>query len=239
MKTTSFIRTILLAALLTGIRTANAQGMPKELHDNIHTLFDNHAKFTRKVEMTDKGYVAVTESTDPKLARILREHVSQMRERLQSGRMVRRWDPAFPEFIAHYDDITHRVAATKNGLKITATGKTPAAIKVAKNHAKIVSDFAKNGWQAHDTYHPLALAPQAGSKTADSGKPAGDCAACRKNVAQPASARPCCLKEKGDKGTECAKCRQDTAAKPSATPCCAKEAKQQAAKCPDCRKETR
>jgi len=225
MKNTAFIRAILLVALLAGIRSANAQGMPKELHDNIHSLFDNHAKFTRKVEMTEKGYVAITESTDPKLAKILREHVSQMRERLQSGRMVRRWDPAFPEFIAHYDDITHRVDATKNGLKITVTGKTPDAIKVAKNHAKIVSDFAKNGWKAHDAYHPVALQPAAGTPQAKLEKPAGECAECRKEVAKPA---------------ECEACRKDTGKQAAARPCCLKEAKAtKPAECENCRKETR
>lgn len=213
------IASALTLTLLAAPRAAYAQGMPKELHDNIHSLFDNHAKFTRKVEMTEKGYIAVTESSDPKLAKILREHVSQMRERLQSGLMVRRWDPAFPEFIAHYDDITHRVEATRNGLKITVAGKTPNAIKVAQNHAKIVSDFAANGWKAHDTSHPLALA-HAGQPVAQAEKPTGACAECREDAAKAAG---------------CEACRKE-AAKPASRPCCLKESEKAAAGCLECRK---
>lgn len=224
MKITSFIRAVALFTLLADIPSATSQGMPKELHDNIHSLFDNHARFTRKVELTEKGYIATTESTDPELARILREHVSQMRDRLQGGRMVRRWDPAFPEFIAHYDDITHRVEATKNGLRISVTGKTPDAIKVAKNHAMIVSDFAKNGWKAHDTHHPLALTPTTGTPQARLEKPAGECAGCIKEVAKPAA---------------CEACRKGATKQTAARPCCLKEAKAtNPAACDNCRKET-
>ena len=98
--------------------------------------------------------MALTESDDPKLANVLRSHVKQMSARLQSGRMIRGWDPAFREMVQHYDDIAHKVEATQKGLKITVSGKTPAAIKVAQNHADIVSNFAKNGWAEHDVRHP-------------------------------------------------------------------------------------
>lgn len=158
MKTYPTLLTLCLAAGLFQALPARSQGMPAEMHQNIHTLFDQHAKFTRKVQLIEKGYVAITESEDPKMAAVLREHVSQMRKRLQSGMMVRRWDPAFPELVQHYDDITHRVEATPKGLKITVEGKNPKAVLVAQNHAKVVSDFVKNGWKAHDTRHPEALA---------------------------------------------------------------------------------
>lgn len=218
MKTRFLLLAALALATFSGSRELQSRGLPDAMHDNIHALFDGHAKITRKVEMTEKGYVAITESKNPKLAKILREHVSQMRERLQSGMMVRRWDPAFPELVEHYDDITHRVEATKRGLKITVTGKTPDAIKVAKNHAKIVSDFAKNGWKAHDTLHPRAIpTPAAATASADS-KPGGvcdkcrkqvtaskpDCTACKKAPAKSDSKRPCCLSEGNKKA--CAAC---------------------------------
>ena len=89
--------------LLTWTPQCSAQGMPAEARENIHALFSQHTNFTRKVTITEDGYTALTESQDPKLARVLREHVKQMRERLQSGRMVRGWDPAFREMVEHYD----------------------------------------------------------------------------------------------------------------------------------------
>ena len=204
------IALVILACLLVNARTVRGQGMPVAMHGNIHALFDAHRKFTRSVEMTKDGYVAITESRDPKLANILREHVSQMRDRLQSGMMVRRWDPAFPELIEHYDDITHRVEATRHGLKITVTGKTPEAIKVAQNHANTVSDFAEHGWKAHDRGHPVALQQPDGSPR--STVPAERCQQCAGEKGEPG--KPCYRKEQPSKEGEAKSC--PTCRKPSA-----------------------
>jgi hypothetical protein len=131
-----------------------AQGMPPEAREKIHHLFDNHGKIKRTVTVTDTGYTALTESDDPATAAALKAHVKQMSARLKSGLMVRRWDPAFAEYVTHYDEMEHRYEATEKGMKATVNGKTPLAIKVAQNHAKAVSDFAANGWEAHDCQHP-------------------------------------------------------------------------------------
>lgn len=185
----------------------HSQGMPAEARANIHALFSQHTNVTRTVTMIKDGYVAVTESKDPKLAKVLREHVSQMRKRLQSGRMVRGWDPAFREMVEHYDDITHRVETTKNGLKITVKGKTPEAIKVAKNHANIVSNFAKKGWGEHDVRHPRALAVgsdlKGAEKQTDGAAKAKACCQAKVGTAK----KSCC----GEKG--CKRCKNPGAEK--------------------------
>jgi hypothetical protein len=144
----------LAAGVLLSPLALHSQGMPPEARANIHTLFNNHDKVTRTVEKTDKGYVATTESDDPKVVAALREHIKQMSARLESGLMVRRWDPAFAEYVEHYKDIKHKFAKTKKGVRMTVTGKTPAAIKVAQNHAAVISEFIKDGWKAHDRSHP-------------------------------------------------------------------------------------
>lgn len=143
--------------LVQGPLTVRAQGMPPENRKNIHALFTNHDKVKRTVEKTEKGYVATTESDDPAVAAALREHVKQMGSRLESGLMVRRWDPAFAEYVAHYKDIKHKVSKTKTGIRITVIGKTPEAIRVARNHAAVISEFVQDGWKAHDRSHPAAL----------------------------------------------------------------------------------
>jgi hypothetical protein len=155
MKTMSLTLMVALTGAMT-LTTANtrAQGMPPEARGNIHTLFNNHDKVTRTVEKTDKGYIATTESNDPKVVAALREHIKQMSARLESGLMVRRWDPAFAEYVAHYRDIKHRFEKTGKGVRMTVTGKTPAAIEVARNHAAVISEFVKDGWKAHDRSHP-------------------------------------------------------------------------------------
>ena len=154
---TGFLVTVLLttAAGVPGI--AAAQGMPPEARKNIHLLFNQHEAVVRTVTMTRDGYVSLTESDDPKVAAVLKEHVRQMEERFKAGLMVRRHDPAFVEFAEHYDDISHVIEPTEKGLKATVTGRTPAAVKVAQNHANVVTDFATHGWEAHDRDHAAVL----------------------------------------------------------------------------------
>lgn len=169
MKTSSsFLLAGVLAASAALATTATAQGMPPEARQNIHLLFNQHAAVTRTVTMTKDGYVSLTESENPKVAAALKEHVRQMEARLKSGLMVRRHDPAFVEFAKHYDDISHAMEPTENGLKMTVTGKTPAAIKVAQNHANVVTDFATNGWEAHDRDHAAVL--KSGAEPASTAK---------------------------------------------------------------------
>lgn len=172
--------TILLGFLVASSAPAQAQGMPRAARDTIHTLFNNHEKVTRTVEQTEKGYIATTESDDPKVAAALREHVKQMSSRLESGLMVRRWDPAFAEYVEHYGDIKHRFERTKKGVRMTVTGKTPAAIQVARNHAAVISDFVNDGWQAHDRSHPAVTETKQPAEAATnccSRNPGGACCA--------------------------------------------------------------
>lgn len=171
----------LLAASAACSIIASAQGMPPEARKNIHLLFNQHQDVTRTVTMTRDGYVALTESDNPKVAAALKEHVRQMEERLKSGLMVRRHDPAFVEFAQHYDDISHVVAPTEKGLKVTVTGRTPAAVQVAQNHANVITGFAANGWEAHDRDHAAVLkagttaAPGAREPSSPAGKSGPAC----------------------------------------------------------------
>ena len=172
---TSLLR---LTGVLALAVAASAQPLPPAAHDNIHTLFDQHAKVRRDVKLTATGYEAVTESDDPKVAETLRAHVAQMRERLGSGLPVRRWDPAYEEMVRHHEDLELKVEPTARGLRVVMTGRTPAAIKIAQNHAQIVSKFAAHGWAEHDVSHP-AVAGDAVAAASTSGP--GAC--CRANAA--------------------------------------------------------
>jgi hypothetical protein len=132
--------------------------MSLEAHQTIHSLFDNHARFSREVKVTEEGYVSLTTSDDPAAVKMVQSHVKQMESRLKQGMMVRRWDPAFEEFVRHYDDIDIKIENVEKGIRITASGKTEEARKVARNHAGIVSRFVKNGWDEHDVSHPTVAA---------------------------------------------------------------------------------
>ncbi len=139
-----------------GMRGRGGRGMSQEAHETIHSLFTNHDQFNREVKLTEDGYVSKTTSDNPEMAKMIQSHVRQMEARLDKGLMVRRWDPAYEEFVRHYDDVDIRIQKIENGIQVTAIGKTEEAVKVARNHAGIVSRFVAHGWEEHDVAHPTA-----------------------------------------------------------------------------------
>lgn len=134
----------------------SGHGLPPETRDNIHALFDNHASIARTVKLTGEGYIARTESDDPNVARTLKQHIAQMQERLDSGLSVRRWDPAFADYVRHYADIEHRLTPIEKGVQMEVRGRTTAAIRAAQNHARVISAFVAQGWAEHGKRHPAA-----------------------------------------------------------------------------------
>ena len=130
------------------------RGMPAEQRDTIHGLFDKHAKFQRVVTKTEDGYISKTTSDDPEAVKLVQTHVKQMEGRLKEGLMVRGWDPAYVEFVKHYDDIDIQITNIDQGISIVAIGKTEEAKEVARNHAGIISKFIDHGWEEHDRKHP-------------------------------------------------------------------------------------
>lgn len=131
----------------------------------IHSLFANHDKVKRSVELTDTGYRATTISEDKEVAKYLKRHVAQMESRLENGMGIRHWDPAFAELREHYDDMTIKVNDVDKGVSVDVVGKTPEAIKVAQNHAKIISGFVEKGNAQMHASHSRAL----GDGESDSG----------------------------------------------------------------------
>ncbi len=144
--------------------SALASGMPAEQRDTIHGLFDSHKLFVREVVETEQGYNSKTTSEDPAAVELLQTHVKQMEERLKDGMMVRGWDPAYVEFVNHYDDIDIQITNIENGISIAANGKTPEATAVARNHAGIISQFISHGWKEHDKTHAAVYGESAEAK---------------------------------------------------------------------------
>ena len=146
----------LLTATTGTAQQGGSRGMPAEAREQIHTLFANHSAIRREVKLTADGYTALTESADARVAAALKKHVTQMQARLEAGLGVRRWDPAFAEYVDHYREMEHQFAATDKGVRMTVKGRTAKAVKVAQNHAKVVSAFAAHGWTEHDQRHKTA-----------------------------------------------------------------------------------
>lgn len=181
----------------------------------IHTLVANHTKINRTVEMTDTGYKSRTVSDDPEIARTLQKHVKEMRERLGTGMMIRRWDPAFAELVEHYKEIDHEFKEVDGGVEMIAKGKTPEGIKIAQNHARIVSGFVEKGPAQMQASHPTALGSD---KTAAPAAP------------MPEAANATCPECKDAPKVDCPKCK--TAALKPACPECQEPVKAAAAPVP-------
>ena len=130
--------------------------LPAEQRNLIHDLAQNHQKLLRKVALVEKGYTATTTSEDKKLAEKLKTHFRYMEKRLDSGAMVRRWDPAYAEMTEYYDQLKVKAEELPNGLRVTVIGTTPEAVKVARNHASIVSKFVKEGASEVEKKHEKA-----------------------------------------------------------------------------------
>lgn len=157
MKLENAIRPFFSAVVATVLPCCALQGggpsLPQEAKEQIHLLFENHASIRRETRPTADGYTALTESDDPKVAAALKKHVRQMEERLGSGLAVRRWDPAFAEYVAHYKDMEHQFSTTEKGVRMTIKGKTLDAVKVARNHAAVISAFVAHGWKEQSVKH--------------------------------------------------------------------------------------
>jgi hypothetical protein len=128
--------------------------LPEEQRNIVHELAEHHKEFTRKVTMTEKGYTATTTTKNKELAKKLQTHVAYMKKRLDSGAMVRRWDPAYAEMVAHYDDLEATIEEVDGGIRATINGKTPKAVKIAQNHARIVTGFIEKGTEDLHKEHP-------------------------------------------------------------------------------------
>lgn len=186
----------LAGALLLAPPAVVAQGMPPAARDNIHRLFDQHDQVRRTVRLTKDGYEATTTSTNAAIAATLKAHVSQMSARLESGLMVRRWDPAFEEYVRHYADLQHEFAQLPDGIQAKVTGRTPAAVRVAQNHAQVITEFAAHGWAEHDRSHPTVAAAPVNESEAVPKQVAGHCGDCQGTSAEAA----------GDKKQSCEAC---------------------------------
>lgn len=131
--------------------------LPQEQQEIIHYLADHHKELKREVTLLDDGYEAKTTTKNKEVAAKLKQHFQYMEKRLDSGAMVRRWDPAFVELVKYYDQLTTKAEMLDDGIRVVVTGKTPAAVKVAQNHAKVVSQFAEKGMEAVQEEHAPAV----------------------------------------------------------------------------------
>ena len=116
----------------------------------IHDLFVNHGSIKRTVTNLPNGIRTVTESDDPRIAGILKDHVASMIQRVGEGHdpMLPIESPALHGIFGNKDKIHTEVEATAKGIVVVQTSEDAASVAVLQKHAGEVSDFVREGMVA-------------------------------------------------------------------------------------------
>jgi hypothetical protein len=119
----------------------------------IHTMFINHDRIKRTVENLPNGIRTVTESDDPTLADLIKEHVAEMGSRVRTGD-----DPGLPiesdslhAIFRDKDKIKTSYETTEKGVMVVQTSDDPQTVAALQKHASEVSDFVQEGMTALHT----------------------------------------------------------------------------------------
>jgi hypothetical protein len=114
---------------------------------DIHELFANHDRITRTVTNLPNGIRTVTKSSDPRVAQIIREHVTSSRKRVETGN-----DPGLPiesealrSIYRNYDRIHTTIEATAAGIVVVQTSTDQETVTALQQHASEVTDFITDG----------------------------------------------------------------------------------------------
>jgi hypothetical protein len=112
----------------------------------IHGLLSQHEKVRRSVKDLPDGVETVTTSDDPAIAKLIREHVWQMKSRVEEGRPIRQMDPVFREIFAHHAHIHMKIEDVPGGVRVTETADEPHVVPLVRQHARrAVSEFVAEG----------------------------------------------------------------------------------------------
>lgn len=164
------MKTLSSFALLVVAVAVNAQGpgMGQAQRDDmkvIHSLLGQNTKVIRKVVNLKDGVSTLTESKDPKVAKLIQQHAFAMQSRIKSGRPIRIWDPLFAELFQNYKKISMKVESTPLGVRVTETSTDPYTVTLIQWHAEGVNGFVKDGMAGMHKEHPAPPKPGASVKT--------------------------------------------------------------------------
>jgi hypothetical protein len=92
----------------------------------------------------------VTESADPRIAQLLRDHVTSMGQRVETGN-----DPGLPiesqalrSIYRSYDKIHTTLEPTATGIVVVQTSTDQDTVAALRQHASEVTDFVEDGMAA-------------------------------------------------------------------------------------------
>jgi hypothetical protein len=119
----------------------------------IHELAAMHDRIRRTVTNLPNGIRTVTESDDPRIAKLIKDHVASMGQRVRAGRMlnVPIESPAVHAIYANKDKITTTSEPSARGIVVTQTSSDPKVIALLQEHAVEVSELVRGGMAAMHT----------------------------------------------------------------------------------------
>jgi hypothetical protein len=116
----------------------------------VHEMFVGHDQLTRSVILLPDGIRTVTESSDPKLAQLIKDHVRVSHAQVATG-----IDPGLPMesdalrvIFALHDQIRTTVEPTATGVAVTQTSGNSEAVAALQQHAAEVTTLVKEGMAA-------------------------------------------------------------------------------------------
>jgi hypothetical protein len=119
--------------------------MMRDMH-TIHDLLVNHRNIQREVEDIPGGVQTVTRSEEPEVAELIRTHVRQMKQRLETGQPIRMMDPVFREIFKNHEKIRLQIDDIPGGARVIEQSDDPQVVLLIRQHAhRAVSEFVKEG----------------------------------------------------------------------------------------------
>lgn len=113
---------------------------------SIRSLLAGHESIERRVEDIPNGVRTVTTSDDPEIAKLIRTHVRQMKERYERDQPIRMMDPVFRELFANRDRASLDYEDIPGGILVTHTSDDPDVVLLIRQHARrFVSEAAAEG----------------------------------------------------------------------------------------------
>jgi hypothetical protein len=116
----------------------------------IHELVVNHDRIKRTVTNLPDGIRTVTESDDPQIARLIKDHVASMDQRVSAkndpGLPIE--SPALRTILRNGDKVRLSTETTATGVIVTQTSADPDTVRALQEHAAEVSNLVQRGMVA-------------------------------------------------------------------------------------------
>ena len=142
------------AADLPGVTTASPGTVAYD-RDVFQTLLGNHARIRREVRLVEDGVETVTESDDPSIAILIKDHVRAMKSRIEERRRIRQWDPMFRAVFDNAAEIEMDYEETPAGVRVREVSSDPAVARLIQAHARVVDGFVARGGAESREAHPV------------------------------------------------------------------------------------